>query len=190
MEDAYMKRERNPVVGGLVLLGLGLYFLFTQLFELPWLGNLGTYLLAGLGLLFLVGGVVRHEAGLMIPGGILTGLGIGVILTSGSYVPMDGGAVFMFAFAFGWLLITLFTAVFTEETMWWPLIPGAIMALLGGFLLAPDRFQGVMNLLSYLWPLFLVGLGLWVLFKAYRSKEVEAENPEAEDLLALEKKSS
>ena len=187
-----MKSERNGVIGGLVLLGLGLYLLFSQLFDLPELDGLASYFLAGLGVLLLIAGVVRHRPGLMIPGGIFTGLGIGVVLLTGPTQPLGPEAqtaVFLFAFAFGWVLITLFTAVFTDNTEWWPLIPGGVIALVGASMLAPERFMGVMNLMGYLWPLFLIALGVVVLVKAYRSKESQPPTPEAEDLLALEKKS-
>lgn len=180
-----MKRERNPLIGGLFLVGMGLFFLLNQLFELPALGNWGTYFLAALGVAFLLWGVLTREPGLMIPGGILSGLGLGVILSSGQWIEVEGeatAAVFMFSFAFGWLLITVFTALFTDETHWWPLIVGGIMALVGASLLYQGPFQRALELLGTLWPLFLIGAGIAVLFGARRSRKGDLDEEDAQAL--------
>lgn len=185
------KKKGNPAIGGLFLLGLGLYFLLDQFFNLPNLGNLALYFLAALGGAFLVAGVLRREAGLMIPGGILTGLGLGVVLVSGRFAFLNGdqqGAVFMAAFAFGWLLITVFTAVFTAETQWWPLIPGGIMALISASLFFEGQLGNVMNLFAVAGPLLLIGLGLFVLLKAFRTSPTEAATMDIDELKELEKK--
>ena len=186
-----MEKKGNSAIGGLFLLGLGLFFLLDRFFNLPDLGNLAVYFLAALGVAFLFAGVLRREAGLMIPGGILTGLGLGVVLASGQFVFLGGdqqGAVFMAAFAFGWLLITLFTAVFTDETHWWPLIPGGIMALISASLLFEGQFGNLFSLFAFVGPLLLIGLGLIVLFKAFRSSPAEQATPDIDELKELEKK--
>ena len=185
-----MSRKGNPVIGGLILLGLGTYFLLNQWFDLPGFENVGMFFLAGLGVVFLIAGVLRREAGLMIPGGILTGLGLGIGLVAGPFGytnEMNSGALFMFAFAFGWLLITLFTAVFTDETQWWALIPGGIMALIGAGLMFEGQAESIFNLLAIIGPLVLIGLGLFVLFKGFRQDEKQVEALDVDELKALEK---
>jgi hypothetical protein len=145
----------------------------------------------GLGIFFLAWGVYKREAGLMIPGGILSGIGLGIALVAGPFEWTDGelsGGVFMGAFALGWVLITLFSALFTDETQWWPLIPAAIMAIISGALLAQGPYLVALEWLGKLWPLALIIGGIAVLFGGLRrrQKRFEGEDEATADQLKLE----
>jgi hypothetical protein len=76
----------------------------------------------------------------------------------------------MLSFALGWVLITVLTAVFTEETHWWALIPAAIMGLIGGTVLVGGFFETALTLLGKFWPVALIVLGASVLLQAVRGK--------------------
>ena len=100
--------------------------------------TLGLLFLPALGLIFLIWGSAARSVGLLIPGGILSGIGLGVYLTGGPLSHLEGeaeGAVFLLSFAAGWALITLLSGLICGQTHWWPLIPGGIMAFIGGALL-------------------------------------------------------
>ena len=177
-----MDKKRNEwIVGGLLIV-IGLFFFLNEFFELPGLESLAIYFVLGLGLFFLAWGVLTRQAGLMIPGGILTGIGLGIALVAGPFEFEDGdlsGGVFMGAFALGWVLITLFTAVFSDETHWWPLIPAAIMAIISGALLVEGPFMVVLEWLGKLWPLALIVGGIAILIGA---RKLGAKEPDSADL--------
>lgn len=160
--------NRNRWAAGIGLIVIGVLALVAQFADLPALGRL--FLLA-LGVVFLIWGIVVRSVGLLIPGGILGGLGLGVYLISG---PVRGvsdtleGAVFMLAFAFGWGLITLLSAFVDRRVHWWPLIPGGIMALIGGGLLVGGPALDALEWLGKLWPLALVGFGLYIILRRNR----------------------
>jgi hypothetical protein len=182
-----MNKNRNQwVVGGLLIV-IGLFFFLNEFFELPGLENLAIYFVLGLGLFFLAWGVITREAGLMIPGGILTGIGLGIVLVAGPFEYEDGdlsGGVFMGAFALGWLLITIFTAVFSDKTQWWPLIPAAIMALISAALLVEGPFMVALDWLGKLWPLALIIGGIAVLLGARKisaKDEKGSDQPESDE---------
>ncbi|MFN2164310.1 MAG: hypothetical protein ACK2UN_19750, partial [Candidatus Promineifilaceae bacterium] len=78
-----MNNRRGQWVGGLFLIGLGLLFLLNQFTDLPGLENVAIYFVLVLGIIFLAWGVLSREAGLMVPGGILTGIGLGIALVAG-----------------------------------------------------------------------------------------------------------
>ena len=93
---------------------------------------------------------------------------MGAVLTQGSVVPLNGttqAGLFLLAFAGGWFLITVLTAVFTRHTQWWALIPGAIMALVGGGLVVGGAALNVLELVGRGWPLILVALGLAIIVR-------------------------
>lgn len=156
--------KQNNLFGGVLLVGLGLLFLINQFVTL----ELGLLFLPGLAFVFLLWGVVSRNPGLMIPGGILAGIGLGALAVESPLANLveDDGGLFMLFFASGWVLITLFTAVFTKETHWWPLIPASIMALIGLAITFGGLMMTILTLVSKGWPLILIVIGVYILLKA------------------------
>jgi hypothetical protein len=157
-------RERNRLVGGLVLIGVGLVLLIGQFF------TLGAFPLILIGLLFTAAGALSHESGWFIPGGVLNGIGLGVTLTENVALgdPAEGGLL-LICFALGWASIALFSFIFKGKTHWWPLIPATVMAAIGAPLLlgaaGEAALETVMAWLWLIWPLALVGVGLTLLLR-------------------------
>lgn len=159
----WITRSRTGLISGLALILIGLLALAAQFFKID---MIGTLLLSALGLVFLAWGLLSRSAGLLIPGGILSGLGLGVILVSGPFAnagdPALGG-VFLASFALGWALITLLSALLPGQFMLWPLIPGGIMAVIGTALLAGEPGLQILALAGQGWPLILIAIGLYML---------------------------
>ena len=92
-------------------------------------------LAAGVGMLAL-GSLLRKTAWI-IPGGVLSGIGLGIVLSEGPWkfpVARQSG-LFLLCFALGWFLITLLSRFTTSRTQWWALVPGGIMTALGCIIL-------------------------------------------------------
>lgn len=154
--------RRNNLTWGVVLVGLGVWLLVSNLTE--W--DLGAAFPLGLGVLFLVWGSSARKLGLLIPGGILSGIGAGALLISGPFSGLaeePRGGLFMLIFALGWALITLTSALFIRKVAWWPLIPGGIMAFIGGMLLIGGPTLEVLNYLGQGWPIVLIAIGLYLI---------------------------
>ena len=148
----------SRIAAGVILIVLGTATLLQR-----WLDS-GNYIVLLLGLGMLIWGSLSHKTGLIIPGGVLTGIGLGILAIQGPWhFPFDGqNAIFLLCFALGWFLITLLTALFTC-TQWWALIPGGIMALIGGTILVTNGAFRWMDLnLVYAAILIVVGLILLV----------------------------
>jgi hypothetical protein len=166
-----VKEQRNAVVTGVMLVAFGLLTLWNQLFPLP---HLSLLIVPVLGLLFLLWGITTREGGLLIPGGILTGIGAGIWLSQRLYGGIeDGGqdtaAVILISFAAGWALITILSAIFTHETMKWPLIPGAILGFIGLGLFTGGFMLRAVELAGRLWPIALIVAGLIIIIRQRRS---------------------
>lgn len=157
--------ERGRLTAGIGLIVIGLLILAAQFVRSDWMGLL---FLPALGLIFLVWGSVAQNVGLLIPGGVLSGIGLGVFLTEVVFPGLESvgtGGVFLTSFGLGWGLITLLSAIFTDRVHWWPLIPGGILGLIGGLLLMGGAGLAVLELIGRWWPLVLIGLGLWLLLR-------------------------
>lgn len=145
-------------VGGAVLIAIGAALLLGQ-----FVGDAGRFILLGVGLVLLVLFFVSRNPGALIGGGIVTGLGVGVLLATELDGEAAGSAVLLGlggGFIGVWLVGTLFRL---QETRVWPLIPGAILATIGVALLAGTE---ALEALEWLWPVILIGLGVIVLVGA------------------------
>lgn len=159
------KGRTDYPVGGWVLLVVGLYLLLLQLFP-----HSSVILLSILGLGLLLSAVITHKMGWLIPGGILSGIALGIYLVdpTRSTVPeATQGGVFLMAFAAGWALITLLSPL-VERWVWWPLIPAAILGFIG-WAVWEQRLEWLERL-NWVWPLALVGIGAWILLQPPRPR--------------------
>ncbi len=140
-----------------VLIVLGALLLFTPLN----LGDLfGSAIVLIIGLVFLyVYGQQGRNVGFLIPGAIMTGLGLGIVAEAATgmhgLVPLGLGL----GFCAIWFMHRIF---------WWALIPGGIIALSGLKDLAASD-DGLGQMMSDMglhggswWPIVLVGAGIWL----------------------------
>ncbi len=166
--EARSKRH-SRWISGLGLIMIGALVLIEQYVESRWLGTL---FLSALGGMFLLWGSTIRNIGLLIPGGMLSGLGLGIVIEGWLLGDLSGDAeagVFLLTLALGWALISLLSALFLEETHWWPLIPGGLMVAIGGALLAGGRAREALEFVgsgfNRAWPLALIVLGLYLIFR-------------------------
>jgi hypothetical protein len=166
------KERQEGLVVGVVLVLAGAWLLLMQL------TNVGPVLFLLPGLAMLALGIRGRSAGWMIPGGIVSGIGLGAMLIEGAWLPSvagdtDEGAVFLVAFALGWLSITVLSRFFADETQWWPLIPGGILLAIGLMVLFGGVWLTVLATVSRWWPVVLIAVGGALLLKNLRAQRLE-----------------
>ncbi len=157
-------RPRGWIAGGILIL-IGIMSLLQQVIDMSYL-----IFLPGLGLIFLAWGLLARKTGLLIPGGVLAGVGLGAYLVESPFAgitdPAKGGLVLL-SMAAGWGLISLLS-LFTEGSgiwIFWPLIPGGILALLGGTLMAGQPGLQVLEYVGMGWPVVLIAIGLYLVLR-------------------------
>lgn len=168
-------KKRNDLVGGLLLISIGALVLVAKFVDLPEVPDLGLFFLPALGALFMLAGIFSRNEGLMVPGGILSGIGWGAYLTAGPLTwasERQEGGVFLLAFALGWVSITAVSALFAKKTLWGTLIPAAVLAAIGGALFFGGAFIDLLEVAGKLWPLALIVAGFAVLIKVARRTDV------------------
>ena len=166
LEPKNTNRHNPRLVAGIILILIGAVNLLQR-----WL-NIDSYvtLLLGIGMLIL--GSATHKRGWIIPGGVLTGIGLGIVISEGPWhiAGLDESGLFLLCFAVGWFLITALSALFTDCTQWWALIPGGIMALIGGSILVTNgavRWED----LNLVYAAILISIGLFLLIYKGRTKK-------------------
>ena len=156
------RKGRGGLVWGAILISIGVFALIQQLTHL----KTDMYLLVFMGFIFLLSGILSRRYGLLIPGGILTGLGVGTLLVEGPFKYLgnsqESSGVFFLAFAAGWLLITL-ASLLIGRVILWPLIPGAFIGLFGIALLGAET--GLLSVFNQGWPIILIAIGLYLVLR-------------------------
>jgi hypothetical protein len=143
--------QNRNLAPGLVLIGLGVLFGIVQL-----TGIGGEAVVAVIGGALLVAYAVTRQYGFLVPGGILTGLGVGIIWQM--QVLNDSGGAVLVGLGAGFLAIYAIDAIVRRRSaLWWPLIPGGITMTIG--LLLETGREGTLADAAPLWPIVLIVIG-------------------------------
>jgi hypothetical protein len=127
----------------------------------------------GIGLL--VWAVVARSAGLLVAGGVVTGVGSGVLLASGPLRGADAnliGGAFLLSIAGGFALIALLSWISLRDVQHWAWITAPFPGVIGAGLLAgPDSAATV---IGWLLPVALIAAGIIVALRTLRSRRPRA----------------
>jgi hypothetical protein len=110
-----------------------------SLIVLSYVTSISLIVIPLLGILCILASIRTCNAALLIPGGVLSGVGLGGMLTAGLFQIVSGDlavSLFLLTCALGWFSITLFSHLFMRHTQWWAIIPGGMMALTSLFVFA------------------------------------------------------
>jgi hypothetical protein len=167
-----MRWERDPkVITGVTVIALGLVMLVATFTDSQLVGQMIVLLL---GVIFLAWGVMVHHPGPLIPGCILTGIGVGIVLSQWLSTSISGqaqGGIVTLCMGLGFLLIMPAQHYLTRQgTHWWPAIPGGILSLTGTGLLLGDAGLTMLSWVGRLWPLAVIGVGIALLYQVVRSQ--------------------
>lgn len=159
---------KGGLTAGLILVAVGVGMLVFNLVAIE------MYFPAVLALIFVTAGIVTRKAGLMIPGGIIGGVGLGVILMESGSLAAQGsqasGGIMLLSMAAGFLSIIPLSKLFSDDTQLWPIFPGAALGIIGGLVLMGSRGLAVLEVLGTYWPAILVVVGLSILIKNLRAR--------------------
>jgi hypothetical protein len=160
--------ERGNIVPALVLIGIGTVLLIAQL---TGVGPEAVVAVIGAG--FLIAYAATRTYGFLIPGGIMTGLGIGIIIET----QMTGsqGEPVLLGLGIGFLSIYAVDAIVRRsEALWWPVIPGGILATIG--VLVGTGREGWLENAGAWWPAILIVIGGLILLSGVWSSRPTADD--------------
>ena len=142
---------------GVILIAVGMTLFAVQLLHLD-----ADVIVLVIGLVFAIAFAGARRYGLLVAAGILTGLGLGIVLedarVQGEPVVLGIGLGFLAIYAADFL-----TSGARAPGRWWPLIPGAILTVIAA---AESTFgpEGA-RLVELGWPIVLIAAGAWLLLR-------------------------
>ncbi|MEO8287751.1 MAG: hypothetical protein ABI670_15085 [Chloroflexota bacterium] len=151
------RTDRDRTLLAAILIGAGVLFMLGQFSFFPGFGDIVLLLIGGIFMYAYFTTKPSYRVGFLIPGAILSGIGLGVLLENLPGINfLFGGDITAITLGLGFCTIWFF-----ERKHWWALIPGGII-LLGGL---SSIFR-----VGALWPLVLIGLGLYLLYEQTRRR--------------------
>ncbi len=121
---------------------------------------------AAVGLSLLLCGILQRLFGLIVPGCILITSGPGVYYAWGQVGQPNGlvqTATMLVVMALGWGLITVFSRVLTSSFVWWPLIPGGLLAMVGWGLYIGGDPNNALKFIGNTGSIGLIVFGIYLL---------------------------
>lgn len=157
------KSQTPWIVAAIALILIGAFMLFTQFATVHFIALL---VLPLAGAVLLGWGLLSRMVGLLVPGGVLLGLGGGVALAetifSGQALHVQAG-IALLGFAAGWLLTMVLARAGLGHALWWPLIPALLCLAAGVALLFIEH--PVVTTIGRFWPVLLIIAGLIMLIR-------------------------
>lgn len=157
MAHGARSHPRDPVILGIVLITIGV-----GAFALNAYPDSGGVIVAiiGLGLIGIFLATMAYGA--LVPGAIMAGLGLGIVLSEQTGV-VDQGGIIVAGLGLGFIAIWVLGGLFhAKEHHFWPLIPGGILLTVGVML---GIGGAAVDVLEY-WPVVLIAIGALVLGRA------------------------
>jgi hypothetical protein len=163
-------KSRSRVVLGaiLIILGAGLFAL--QFFE----GFSEAFYLFLIGGAFTAWYLYSKSYGLLIPGCVLLGLGLGTV---GEEALLSFKGLEEIGLGVGFVALWVIPLIYEGKSIWWPLIPGVILISVG----LSEGSAAFERLFEVGWPLIIVFIGLLLLagsFGLFGRKKPEDANTE------------
>jgi hypothetical protein len=165
------QRPDGRIVAGVMLIVFGALALLATFNNSS---EVGLFILPTLGILFIVWGLIARVPGLLIPGGILTGLGLGTLFAQLAFAWAAGdtrGGIILLGLGVGFLMIMPLILIISPARHWWALIPGSILAIIGLALLAGGPALSVLGVVGRLWPVIPIIIGGALIWQMFRKRQ-------------------
>jgi hypothetical protein len=150
-------RDVSSGLPGVILIVVGVTLFAVQLLHLD-----ADVIVLVIGLVFAASYVYTRRYGLLIPAGILTGLGAGILLEDFGYSrePVVLGLGLGFLAIYG---VDLLISGARQRGRWWPLIPGGVLTVIAGAsgAFGPEGERAI----EQGWPILLIAVGAWLLLR-------------------------
>lgn len=147
---------------GITIGSLALVFGISEMRTIDFFG----YMVAAMGVAMLIWGLVGHIFGLIIPGCILSGVGLGLYQAWGASGDLNGLArtgIMLVIFGIGWGMITVLSRPIVQKFIWWPLIPAGVMGITGYGLYIGGSPNSAVSFIGNTGSIGLILLGLYLL---------------------------
>lgn len=123
-----------------------------------------------IGVVFFLWGTRKKQLGLLIPGLLVSTIGAGVYFAWNGKAGTNGlqstGTMLLW-FALGWIMITVTSRIYYKKFVWWPLIPGGVLAMVGLGLSIGGNPDNALGFLQNTGSIGLIMFGVYLILLRY-----------------------
>ena len=156
----------GQIAAGLALIALGGILLALERVDSGTHGHLLFILIGGV---FVAAYLYRRAFGLLIPGGLLLGIGGGLAFEDLHSGPFGDGENVALGLGLGFILIYVVSVLYERRNRWWPLIPGGLLVIA-----SLPEFIWMEDVLEY-WPVAVIAVGVLLLFRTVVARQTDGE---------------
>jgi hypothetical protein len=152
-----------------ILLGLAVVFLVGKLGFLFFIFDLSL----SIGTVFLLWGLTTKNIGLVIPGLLVMTMGVGSFIAWNNSENPQGlkeTGIMLVWFSLGWILITVVSRILLRKFIWWPLIPGGVLLMVGSGLYIGGNPTNAIGFLGNTGSIGLILFGIYLILLKYGMK--------------------
>jgi hypothetical protein len=123
-----------------------------------------------IGFVFLFWSMKKKQLGLLIPRLLTSTIGAGIFFAWNHEIDSTGlqqtGTMLVW-FALGWILITVISKIFSRKFVWWPLIPGGVLAMVGSGLYIGGNPSNALGFFQNTGSIGLIMFGIYLILLKY-----------------------
>lgn len=127
-----------------------------------------------LSVVFIAWGLSNRKIGLIIPGLLISTIGSGIYSAWAHPKTTPEGlketGTMLVWFALGWILITVLSRIMDKRFIWWPLIPGGILLMVGSGLYIGGNPENTLGFLGNTGSIALILLGIYLILLKFGIK--------------------
>jgi hypothetical protein len=123
-----------------------------------------------IGAVFFLWGARKRQLGLIIPGLLVSTIGAGVFFAWNHPLKNNGlqeTGVMLVWFALGWILITVISKIYSKKFVWWPLIPGGVLTMVGSGLYIGGNPSNALSFFQNTGSIGLIMFGVYLILLKY-----------------------
>ncbi len=132
--------------------------------------DFGILILVGLGLAFLVWGMLANRTEPLLPGGLLSIAGLALLLTPQRFADQSSAGIITLALGIGFLLIFPLATVRSKHQWGWAIMPKSFLTVTGIALIIGGIVLEVLSMVIHIWPILLIVAGAYLLWELYAWK--------------------
>lgn len=151
-----------PLIPGGAIAAIGACFFWSDLSLVSFV----LFIVTGFGVVLLLTGAYTRLFGLIIPGALLVGIGPGVYFGWNQFAGPNALAqtgIMLVWFSLGWLIIIVSYRALFHKFIWWPLIPGGVMGMVGWGLYIGGNPDNALNFIGNTGSIGLIIFGAYLL---------------------------
>ncbi len=129
--------------------------------------DFGTLILVGFGMIFLVWGIIASRTEPLLPGGLLSIVGVTLLLSPQVFANQGSAGIITLALGIGFLIIFPLATEISRHEWGWAIMPKGFLTVTGIALMISGVILDMLDMVVHVWPILFIIVGAYLLWEVY-----------------------